>query len=245
MTRADGRRIDELRPVTIERGYTKYAPGSVLISAGDTRILCTAMIEETVPDFRLGTGTGWVTAEYSMLPSATPERRERDIRRGRPDARSEEIRRLIGRALRAVVRFDRLGERTIVVDCDVLQADGGTRTLAVTGGYVALADAVAHLRRAGGIDRQPLTGNAAAVSVGIVDGRPMLDLCYREDVAADVDLNLVMDAKDRLIEVQGTAEGEPFDRDQLDRLLDLGRRGIRKLIRLQRQARRESEPEPG
>ncbi len=245
MARADGRRIDELRPVTIERGYTKYAPGSVLISAGDTRILCTAMVEEGVPDFLLGTGTGWVTAEYSMLPSATPERRDRDIRRGRPDARSEEIRRLIGRALRAVVRLDRLGERTIVVDCDVLQADGGTRTLAVTGGYVALADAVAHLRKTASIDRQPLAANAAAVSVGIVDGQPMLDLCYREDVAADVDLNLVMDAKDRLIEVQGTAEGEPFDRDQLDRLLDLGRRGIRKLIRLQRQARRESKPEPG
>ncbi|MFW6157769.1 MAG: ribonuclease PH [Planctomycetota bacterium] len=239
MARADGRRVNELRPVTIERGYTKYAPGSVLIGAGDTKILCTAMAEESVPDFLLGTGTGWVTAEYSMLPSSTPERRMRDVRRGRPDGRGEEIRRLIGRALRAVVRRERLGERTIFVDCDVLQADGGTRTLAVTGGYVALADAVAHLRESGVIRRRPLVANLAAVSVGLVDGRPMLDLTYQEDVGADVDMNLVMDSHDRLIEIQGTAEGEPFDRDQLDRLLDLGRRGIRKLIRLQRRARRD------
>ncbi|MFO7900920.1 MAG: ribonuclease PH [Planctomycetota bacterium] len=239
MARADGRRVNELRPVTIERGYTKHAPGSVLIGAGDTKVLCTAMAEESVPDFLLGTGTGWVTAEYSMLPSSTPERRMRDVRRGRPDGRGEEIRRLIGRALRAVVRRERLGERTLFIDCDVLQADGGTRTLAVTGGYIALADAVASLRAAGVIRRQPLVANVAAISVGIVGGRPMLDLTYKEDAGADVDMNLAMDSRDRLIEIQGTAEGEPFDRDQLDRLLDLGRRGIRKLIRLQRRARRD------
>jgi len=234
--RPDGRRANELRPVKIIRGYTKHAPGSVLISAGDTRVLCTAMVEEGVPPFLAGSGTGWVTAEYGMLPSSTHTRRVRDIKRGKPDGRGQEIQRLIGRSLRAVVRRDRLGERTIYLDCDVLQADGGTRTLAITGAYVALADAVRAMRRGGLIARQPIITPVAAVSVGIVDGRPMLDLCYKEDAAADVDMNIVMTGKGGFVEVQGTAERAPFDRFELDRLTDLAAGGIRKLIKLQKQA---------
>lgn len=234
--RPDGRRANELRPVKIIRGYTKHAPGSVLISAGDTRVLCTAMVEEGVPPFLAGSGTGWVTAEYGMLPSSTHTRRVRDIKRGKPDGRGQEIQRLIGRSLRAVVRRDRLGERTIHLDCDVLQADGGTRTLAITGAYVALADAVRAMRRGGLIARQPIITPVAAVSVGIVDGRPMLDLCYKEDAAADVDMNIVMTGKGGFVEVQGTAERAPFDRFELDRLTDLAAGGIRKLIKLQKQA---------
>jgi len=234
--RPDGRRANELRPVKIIRGYTKHAPGSVLISAGDTRVLCTAMVEEGVPPFLAGSGTGWVTAEYGMLPSSTHTRRVRDIKRGKPDGRGQEIQRLIGRSLRAVVRRDRLGERTIYLDCDVLQADGGTRTLAITGAYVALADAVRAMRRGGLIARQPIITPVAAVSVGIVDGRPMLDLCYKEDAAADVDMNIVMTGKGGFVEVQGTAERAPFDRAGLDRLTALAAGGIRKLIKLQKQA---------
>ncbi|MFH1731196.1 MAG: ribonuclease PH [Planctomycetota bacterium] len=234
--RPDGRRANELRPVRIVRGYTKHAPGSVLISAGDTRVLCTAMIEEGVPPFLAGTGAGWVTAEYGMLPSSTHTRRVRDITRGKPDGRGQEIQRLIGRSLRAVVRRELLGERTIHLDCDVIQADGGTRTLAITGAYVALADAIGKMRRDGLITRQPIITPVAAASVGIIGGRPMLDLCYEEDAAADVDMNVVMTGKGGIIEVQGTAEHAPFDRGALDRLLDLAARGIRRLIRLERQA---------
>jgi ribonuclease PH len=234
--RPDGRRANQLRPVKIIRGYTKHAPGSVLISAGDTRVLCTAMVEEGVPPFLADTGTGWVTAEYGMLPSSTHTRRVRDIKRGKPDGRGQEIQRLIGRSLRAAVRRDQLGERTIHLDCDVLQADGGTRTLAITGAYVALADAVRAMRRGGLITRQPIITPVAAVSVGIVDGRPMLDLCYKEDAAADVDMNIVMTGKGGFVEVQGTAERAPFDRAGLDRLTDLAAGGIRKLIKLQKQA---------
>jgi len=239
MTRPGGRRADALRPVTITRGYTQHAPGSVLVSAGDTRILCTAMIEDGVPPFLARTGTGWVTAEYNMLPSSTPQRRVRDRRRGRPDGRSQEIQRLIGRSLRAVVRRECLGERTLYVDCDVLQADGGTRTLAVTGAYVALADAVGALRKKGILRRQPLTVPVAAVSVGVVDGRPLLDLCYEEDAAADVDMNVVMTGRGEIVEIQGTAERRPFARAELSRLMTLAARGVRRLVRLQRQALRK------
>ena len=235
-TRTDGRRADQLRPIEIRRGYTNHAPGSVLISAGGTRLICTAMPDESVPPFLENKGIGWVTAEYDMLPSSTPQRRVRDCQRGHRDGRSQEIQRLIGRALRAVARRDRLGERTIYIDCDVLQADGGTRTLAITGAFVALCDALRCLQRRGVIRRSPVVTHVAAVSVGIVGGRPMLDLCYAEDANADVDLNLVMDGRGRIIEVQGTAEREPFSRADLDRLLSLAARGIRKLISIQRRA---------
>ncbi len=234
--RHDGRKVNELRPVKIIRGYTKHAPGSVLISAGDTRVLCTAMVEESVPPFLADTGKGWVTAEYSMLPSSTHTRRVRDIKRGKPDGRGQEIQRLIGRSLRAIVRRECLGERTIYLDCDVIQADGGTRTLAITGAYIALCDAIRKLRTDGLITRQPIITPVAAVSVGIIDGRPMLDLCYKEDAAADVDMNVVMTGKGGFVEVQGTAEREPFDRAELDRLTDLAASGIRKLVKLQKQA---------
>ncbi len=237
-TRPDGRRADQLRPITITRGYTRHAPGSVLVSAGDTRVLCTAMVEAEVPPFLTGSGVGWVTAEYDMLPSSTQTRRRRDSRRGQLDGRSQEIQRLIGRALRAVVRRERLGERTIYIDCDVIQADGGTRTLAITGAFVALADAVGKLRERGDVSRQPIVTSVAAVSVGIVGGRPVLDLCYEEDAAAEVDMNVVMDGRGRIIEVQGTAERRPFERRELDRMMVLAARGIRKLIRLQRQTLR-------
>jgi len=237
--RPDGRRADELRPVQIVRGYTKHAPGSVLISAGDTRVLCTAMWEEGVPPFLEGTGAGWVTAEYDMLPSSTHTRRARDVRRGRLDGRSSEIQRLIGRSLRSAVRRERLGERTVHLDCDVLQADGGTRTLAVTGAFIALSDAVRAMRGEGLITRAPIVTPVAAVSVGLVDDRPVLDLCYEEDRRADVDMNVVMTGRGEIVEVQGTAERRPFSRRDLDRLLTLAARGIRKLIRLQRGALRQ------
>jgi ribonuclease PH len=238
--RTDGRRDTDLRPIRIERGYTRHAPGSVLIAAGETRVLCTAMIEESVPPFLVGSGQGWVTAEYGMLPSSTHTRRRRDVTQGKLDGRSTEIQRLIGRSLRAVVRRDRLGERTLYLDCDVIQADGGTRTLAVTGAFVALSDALRRLREDGQIARNPVVTPVAAVSVGIIDGRPMLDLCYREDSTAEVDMNVVMNGRGGLIEVQGTAEKGAFSRAEHDALLDLAARGIRKLFRLQRQALKTS-----
>ena len=234
--RPDGRRADELRPIKIIRGYTKHAHGSVLISAGDTRVLCTAMCEDGVPPFLKNSGSGWVTAEYDMLPSSTHTRRARDITRKRRDGRSQEIQRLIGRSLRAVVERKLLGERTIHVDSDVIQADGGTRTLAVTGAFVALSDAIKTMQADGLITGQPIITPVAAVSVGIVNGSAMLDLCYKEDAAAEVDMNVVMNGKGGIIEIQGTAEQKPFDRQQLDKLIDLAARGIRKLIRLQKQA---------
>ncbi|MEU7564943.1 ribonuclease PH [Streptomyces fradiae] len=238
MTRIDGRTPEQLRPVTIQRGWSKHAEGSVLVSCGDTRVLCTASVTEGVPRWRKGSGEGWVTAEYSMLPRSTNTRGDRESVRGRIGGRTHEISRLIGRSLRAVIDYKALGENTIVLDCDVLQADGGTRTTAITGAYVALADAVAwaqqhKLVKAG---RKPLTGTVAAVSVGIVDGTPLLDLCYEEDVRADTDMNVVCTGDGRFVEVQGTAEAEPFDRKELNALLDLATGGCADLAALQREA---------
>lgn len=238
MSRIDGRTPEQLRPVTIERGWSKHAEGSVLISFGDTKVFCTASFSEGVPRWRKGSGEGWVTSEYSMLPRSTNTRGDRESVRGKIGGRTHEISRLIGRSLRAVIDYKALGENTIVLDCDVLQADGGTRTAAITGAYVALADAVAwgqqkKLIKAG---RKPLTGTVAAVSVGIVDGEPLLDLCYEEDVRAETDMNVVCTGDGRFVEVQGTAEGEPFDRKELNALLDLAAGGCADLEAIQRSA---------
>ncbi|MDO4784287.1 MAG: ribonuclease PH [Propionibacteriaceae bacterium] len=234
--RADGRGLDELRPVTITRNWLDHAEGSVLVSFGKTRVLVAASVTEGVPRWRKGSGLGWVTAEYAMLPRSTHDRSDRESVRGRIGGRTHEISRLIGRSLRAVVDYAALGENTIVIDCDVLQADGGTRTAAITGAYVALADAVSWLRRRGALAGEPLRDSVAAVSVGIVDGQCMLDLPYEEDSRAEVDLNVVMTGGGRFIEVQGTAEKEPFDRDAFNRLLDLGEAGCARLGQLQRDA---------
>ncbi|MEG3630034.1 ribonuclease PH [Streptomyces poriticola] len=238
MSRIDGRTPQQLRPVTIERGWSKHAEGSVLVSFGDTKVLCTASVTEGVPRWRKGSGEGWVTAEYAMLPRATNTRGDRESVKGRIGGRTHEISRLIGRSLRAVIDYQALGENTIVLDCDVLQADGGTRTAAITGSYVALADAVAWARTKKLIkpSRKPLTGTVAAVSVGIVDGTPLLDLRYEEDVRADTDMNVVCTGDGRFVEVQGTAEAEPFARDELDALLDLATAGCTELAELQRKA---------
>ncbi|MFG2938512.1 ribonuclease PH [Streptomyces sp. NPDC048282] len=238
MSRIDGRTPEQLRPVTIERGWSKHAEGSVLVSFGDTKVFCTASVTEGVPRWRKGSGEGWVTAEYSMLPRATNTRGDRESVKGRIGGRTHEISRLIGRSLRAVIDYKALGENTIVLDCDVLQADGGTRTAAITGAYVALADAVTwakerKLIRAG---RQPLTGTVSAVSVGIVGGVPLLDLCYEEDVKADTDMNVVCTGDGRFVEVQGTAEAEPFARAELNALLDLAVNGCTDLAAIQRAA---------
>ncbi|MEU3406767.1 ribonuclease PH [Streptomyces sp. NPDC006670] len=235
MSRIDGRTPEQLRPVTIERGWSKHAEGSVLISFGDTKVFCTASFTEGVPRWRKGSGEGWVTSEYSMLPRSTNTRGDRESVRGKIGGRTHEISRLIGRSLRAVIDYKALGENTVVLDCDVLQADGGTRTAAITGAYVALADAIAwgqkkKLVKAG---RKPLTGTVAAVSVGIVDGVPLLDLCYEEDVRAETDMNVVCTGDGRFVEVQGTAEGEPFDRKELNALLDLAAGGCADLEALQ------------
>ncbi len=234
--RPSRRRADELRAVCIERGHTRHAEGSVLIAFGDTRVLCTASVEDKVPPFLKGKGRGWVTAEYGMLPRATHTRGEREAARGKQSGRTLEIQRLIGRALRAAVDLSALGERTITIDCDVLQADGGTRTAAITGACVALVDALAWMRSCGMIAALPKHEFVAAVSVGIYRGEPVLDLDYAEDSACDTDMNVVMTGADRFVEVQGTAEGRPFARGELDALLDLAERGIRELIVLQRQA---------
>ncbi|MFE2039464.1 ribonuclease PH [Streptomyces sp. NPDC059477] len=238
MSRIDGRTPRQLRPVSIERGWSKHAEGSVLVSFGDTRVLCTASVTEGVPRWRKGSGEGWVTAEYAMLPRATNTRGDRESVRGRIGGRTHEISRLIGRSLRAVVDYKALGENTVVLDCDVLQADGGTRTAAITGAYVALADAVSWAREKKLIraSRQPLTGTVAAVSVGIVDGVPLLDLCYEEDVRAETDMNVVCTGDGRFVEVQGTAEAEPFAREELDALLDLAVAGSAELAAAQRAA---------
>ena len=235
-TRADGRADDQLRPVTITRHWLDHAAGSVLVEFGRTRVLCAASASEGVPRWRKGSGLGWVTAEYAMLPAATNTRSDRESVKGKIGGRTHEISRLIGRSLRAVIDYKALGENTIVLDCDVLQADGGTRTAAITGAYVALADAVAHLKGAGALVGEPLTGSVAAVSVGIIDGVPRLDLPYEEDVRAETDMNVVMTGDGRFVEVQGTAEGEPFDRGLLDSLLDLGAKGCADLTLLQRAA---------
>ncbi|MDQ8705717.1 ribonuclease PH [Streptomyces sp. LHD-70] len=238
MSRFDGRTPQQLRPVTLERGWSKHAEGSVLVSFGDTKVFCTASVTEGVPRWRKGSGEGWVTAEYSMLPRATNTRGDRESVRGKIGGRTHEISRLIGRSLRAVIDYKALGENTIVLDCDVLQADGGTRTAAITGAYVALADAVTWAQGKKLIKPKatPLTGTVAAVSVGIVDGIPLLDLAYEEDVKADTDMNVVCTGDGRFVEVQGTAEAEPFSRDELNALLDLAVAGCDELAVLQRKA---------
>lgn len=234
--RADGRQASELRPITITRGYTDFAEGSVLYEAGRTRVLVTASVEERVPDFLRGQGKGWVTAEYSMLPRATETRTPREAAKGKQSGRTMEIQRLIGRSLRSVCDFAALGERTIWLDCDVLQADGGTRTASISGSYVALADAIGTLLASGKLAASPLSEEVAAVSVGIVDGVPCLDLCYVEDSSAQVDLNLVMTASGRFVELQGTAEGEPFSPADLQAMIDLGATGIEHIVAAQRKA---------
>lgn len=229
--RGEGRSLDELRPVSIERGYLKNPEGSVLIKCGNTHVICTATVEERVPPFLKGGGKGWVTAEYSMLPGSASGGR---INRGaNKKGRALEISRLIGRSLRAVVDMEALGERQILVDCDVIQADGGTRTASITGAYVALWDAIAKVSADNEFSKNPVVGQCAAISVGILKGEGYLDLCYVEDSSADVDLNLVMTDDGSIIEVQGTAEGEAFDRGQLNTMLDLGEKGIRELFALQ------------
>ena len=231
--RVDGRQPDELRPITFERDFTDAPAGSVLVSFGNTRVLCTASIDEDVPRWMKGRGKGWVTAEYSMLPGSSVERVKREVKDGRPSGRTQEIQRLIGRSLRAVCDMVLLGERQVIVDCDVLQADGGTRTASICGGYLALHDALARLLQTGAIGQHPLQEPCAAISVGIVGGLAMLDLAYTEDSTAEVDMNLVMTGGGRFIEVQGTAEGLPFTRNELDTLLELGTKGIKEIVELQ------------
>jgi ribonuclease PH len=234
--RADGRSHDQLRQVRFTRGWLSQAEGSVLVEFGQTRVLVAASVTEGVPRWRKGSGLGWVTSEYAMLPRATSTRTDRESVRGRIGGRTHEISRLIGRSLRAIIDYKALGENTIVLDCDVLEADGGTRTASITGAYVALADAVTWLRERDLLTAEPLTGSVAAVSVGVVDGISMLDLCYTEDSAADTDMNVVMTGDGAFIEVQGTAEGAPFDRRLLDELLDLAGTGCAQLTTLQRAA---------
>lgn len=235
-TRPSGRAPNQLRAVSIDRHYTKHAEGSVLVRFGDTHVLCTASVEEKVPNFLRGKGEGWVTAEYGMLPRATGTRSAREAANGKQGGRTMEIQRLIARALRAVVDRRALGERTITLDCDVIQADGGTRTAAITGSYVALVDAMRYLRQKGSLDRDPIHGQVAAVSVGIYAGIPILDLDYPEDSACETDMNVVMNDASALIEVQGTAEGHAFRRQELDAMLDLATAGIQSLMQLQREA---------
>jgi ribonuclease PH len=236
MSRPDGRSADSLRPVRFTRGWLKHAEGSVLVEFGATRVLCAASVQEEVPRWRRGTGLGWVTAEYSMLPRATNTRGDRESVKGRLGGRTQEISRLVGRSLRACVDYKALGENTIIIDCDVLQADGGTRTAAVTGGYLALADAIGWLRGRGKCKGSPLVTSVSAVSVGIVDSEPRLDLCYGEDSAAETDMNVVCTGTGDFVEIQGTAEREPFGRAMLGSLLDLAVAGCAELSRLQREA---------
>ena len=240
--RRDGRTPEDLRPVTIERGWSRQAEGSALISFGDTRVLCTASFTNGVPRWLQGKGRGWVTAEYAMLPRATDSRSDRESVKGRVGGRTHEISRLIGRSLRAVVDTKALGENTVVLDCDVLQADGGTRTAAITGAYVALADALTYLHAAGAVPGAPLKSPVAAVSVGVIDGKVCLDLPYEEDSRADVDLNVVMTAEGKYVEIQGTGEAATFGRDQLDAMLDVAGKGLRELIELQQEVLRAPYP---
>ena len=233
MPREDGRALDQYRPITLTRSYARHAEGSCLVEVGETRVLCTASVEDRVPPFLKGKGQGWLTAEYAMLPRATHTRSGRDV--GKPaGGRTVEIQRLIGRSLRSVVEMGALGERTITLDCDVLQADGGTRTAAISGAFVALVEALDWMRGKGQIKTLPLTEWVAAVSVGVVRGEERLDLAYEEDSQASVDMNVVMTDTGRFVEVQGTAEGTPFDRDRLNRLLDLGQIGVRQMLAKQR-----------
>lgn len=232
--RADGRTPEQLRPVYFERHYTKFAAGSVLTSCGDTKVLCTVSIQPGVPRFLADSGRGWLTAEYRMLPGATPQRHTRELMK--LSGRTQEIQRLIGRSLRSVLDFEVLGERTLLVDADVLQADAGTRTTSITGGFIALSDAIATLIADGELERSPIRQQVAAVSVGLVDGQPLLDLNYVEDVAASVDFNVVLNDDLQLIEVQGTAEDESFSRQAMNQMLDLAEHGIQELLHQQRQA---------
>lgn len=236
MERIDGRRTDQMRPVTINRDFIKHAEGSVLIEIGDTKVVCTASIDERQPRFMREQqirNRGWVTAEYSMLPRSTSDRMQREVTRGSPSGRTQEIQRLIGRSLRAIIDLNMLGERTIWIDCDVIQADGGTRTASITGAYVALWDACQWLIERKLIEGLPILDNVAATSVGIVNDTPSLDLCYSEDSTAEVDMNIVMTGKGEFVEIQGTAEENPFSREQTDQLLNLAADGIGQLIRLQ------------
>jgi ribonuclease PH len=234
--RPSNRTPEQLRDIRLTRNYTKHAEGSVLVEFGDTRVICTATVEERVPGFLKGQGQGWVTAEYGMLPRSTGSRMGREAARGKQGGRTMEIQRLIGRSLRAVVNMKALGERSITIDCDVIQADGGTRTASITGGYVAMADAIRYLQEAGQLSNSPLTGKVASVSVGIYQGTPVLDLDYAEDSTAETDMNVVMDDKDNFIEVQGTAEGHPFSSDELNAMLELAKHGISQLIEKQEEA---------
>jgi ribonuclease PH len=236
MSRNDGRCAADLRPITITRNFIKHAEGSVLIEFGDTRVICTASVEESVPPFLRGKGTGWVTAEYSMLPRATHTRSPREAAKGKQSGRTLEIQRLIGRSLRAVVDLTKLGERSIHIDCDVIQADGGTRTASITGAYVALVDALSTLKNKGQLAGIPIRESVAAISVGIVNNEVLLDLNYPEDSAAEVDMNFVMTSSDRFVEVQGTAEAEPFTIGQMDGMRELAMVGIRRLFVIQQEA---------
>ena len=234
--RSANRLADALRPVTLQRGYTCHAEGSVLVAFGDTKVLCTASVEEKVPPHKRGSGEGWVTAEYGMLPRATHTRSDREAARGKQSGRTQEIQRLIGRSLRTVFDLKLLGERSILLDCDVLQADGGTRTAAITGAFVAAHDAVSFLLKQGRITQSPIRDFVAAVSVGVVQGTPLLDLEYTEDATCDTDMNVVMTGNGGFVEVQGTAEGAPFSRVEMDAMLALAAKGIRNLNALQKQA---------
>jgi ribonuclease PH len=240
--RPDGRDPDELRPITFERDYTEMAAGSVLVSFGRTRVLCTASVDEEVPRWMRGTGRGWVTAEYGMLPGSSPERIDREAARGKQGGRTMEIQRLIARSLRAVTDLVVLGEKQIVVDCDVLQADGGTRTASICGGYLALHDALSRMVQARLLQTHPLIAHCAAISVGIVDAVPLLDLPYAEDSKAEVDMNVVMTSEGRFVEVQGTAEGQAFSRTELDSLLALAEAGIKQIFELQEEFVAEPPP---
>lgn len=241
-TRPDGRAADQLRPISFVRDFTTMAAGSCLVTFGDTQVLCTASIDEDVPRWMRGKGKGWVTAEYSMLPGSSPERIRREVKEGKPSGRTQEIQRLIGRSLRAVIDLPMLGESQITVDCDVLQADGGTRTASICGGFIALHDACSRLVQRGVIGAHPMTDQCAAISVGIVDALPYLDLEYTEDVRAEVDMNIVMTGAGGFIEVQGTAEGAAFSRSELDALLELAASGIREIFTLQRAVIAEPPP---
>lgn len=236
MKRSDGRKANQLRPVEITRGYTRYSPGSVLIRTGNTVVLCTASFESKVPEWMAGKGAGWVTAEYDMLPGSTGQRRARS--RNKVDGRAQEIQRLIGRCMRAVIDREQLGENTIWLDCDVLQADGGTRTAAITGAYVALCDAIRWAINQNKLAKSPVREAIAAISVGVVEGKPLLDLCYTEDVAAAVDMNIAMTSSGRFVEVQGTGEDASFSRKELNQLVDLGVKGIRQLLAVQQRVLR-------
>ncbi|MCP4251954.1 MAG: ribonuclease PH [Candidatus Scalindua sp.] len=236
MMRIDDRKPDEMRPVSIERNYTKFAHGSVLIAVGNTKVICTASIEDSVPPHKKNSGEGWITAEYSLLPGSTPRRVPRESSRGKVGGRTHEIQRLIGRSMRAIADLSAIGERTIWIDCDVIQADGGTRVASITGAYVALADAVNWLKKNVEITGEPLIESVAAISVGVVDGVPLLDLCYEEDVTADVDMNIVLTGNGKYIELQGTAEKQTFSEEELAQMMGQAKKGISELTVIQRDA---------